>query len=190
MIKSCHVDDALEQINQAEYGAHYMVIYPDLVTLREVYSNYIRKQIEDNNEVVLVNPFYETTDSVRQVLSEKYNDGMNSIYKHEKEQSLMIADAMEEYFSAQPLQYLKKGLANYSKLGRKGLSVLADLGGYTHKFKYKELVGYELSLPKKYDTQMEGYCIYHQKDFGKLSDEEKQKLIEHHGKAIKIMETQ
>jgi CheY-like chemotaxis protein len=43
-------------------------------TLREVYSNYIRKQIEDNNEVVLVNPFYETTDSVRQVLSEKYNE--------------------------------------------------------------------------------------------------------------------
>ena len=47
-----------------------MIIYPDLDTLRELYSNYIHKQIEESNETVLVNPFYETTNSGRQVLSE------------------------------------------------------------------------------------------------------------------------
>jgi hypothetical protein len=35
---------------------------------------------------------------------------------------------------------------------------------------------------------MKGFCLYHQKDFDNLSDEQKQKLVEHHGKAIKIME--
>ncbi len=65
---NCH---ALELINQAGHGAHYMIIYPNLDTLRDLYSNYIGKQIEDNNEVVLINPFYETADSVRQVLSKK-----------------------------------------------------------------------------------------------------------------------
>ena len=72
---NCHVDDALEQINQADYGAHYMLIYEDLTTLREFYSNYIHKQIEENNEIVLINPFYETTDSVRQILSQHNHGG-------------------------------------------------------------------------------------------------------------------
>jgi hypothetical protein len=74
-------------------------------------------------------------------------------------------------------------------MGKSGLSVLADLGAYHHKSMHKDLVDYELSLPTKYDTQMKGFCLYHQKDFDKFSDEQKQKLIEHHGKAIKIMET-
>src|SRR5919198_5170834 len=81
---NCHINDTLEQITEAEYGAHYIIIYPDLTTLRELYSNYICKQIEDNNEIVLINPFYETTDSVRQVLSEKYNPRID-VSKYEKE---------------------------------------------------------------------------------------------------------
>ena len=185
-IMNCHVDDALEQINQAHYGAHYMLIYEDLTTLREFYSNYIHKRIEENNEIVLINPFYETTDSVRQVLSH-YKDDID-ISKYEKEESLMIADSLKEYLGDQPLVYIKKGLTNYAKMGKKGLSVLADLGAYPYKSKYKDLVDYELSLPTKYNVPMKGFCLYHQKDFDNLSDEQKQKLIEHHGEALKIME--
>jgi hypothetical protein len=59
-----------------------------------------------------------------------------------------------------------------------------------HAFIYKDLFEYELSLPTKYDVQMKGFCLYHQKDFDKFSDEQKQKLIEHHGKALKILESQ
>jgi hypothetical protein len=65
----------------------------------------------------------------------------------------MIADALEEYLGDQPLVYVKKGLANYAKMGKKGLSVLADLGAYSHKSRYKDLVDYELSLPTKYDQE-------------------------------------
>jgi MEDS: MEthanogen/methylotroph, DcmR Sensory domain len=185
-LTNCHVNGALDQINQAEYGAHYMIIYPNLDTLRELYSNYIHKQIEDNNEIILVNPFYETTDSVRQVLSEQYDHGMDDISKFEKEESLLIADALEEYLGDEPLIYVKKSLANYAKVGKNGVSVLADLGAYPHKSMYNNLVDYELSLPTKYDVQMKGFCLYHQKDFDKFSDEQKQKLIEHHGTALKI----
>jgi hypothetical protein len=185
-LTNCHVNGALDQINQAEYGAHYMIIYPNLDTLRELYSDYIHKQIEDNNEIILINPFYETTDSVRQVLSEQYDHGMDDISKFEKEESLLIADALEEYLGDEPLIYVKKSLANYAKVGKNGVSVLADLGAYPHKSMYNNLVDYELSLPTKYDVQMKGFCLYHQKDFDKFSDEQKQKLIEHHGTALKI----
>jgi len=188
-LTNCHVNDALDQINQAEHGAHYMIIYPNLDTSRELYSNYAHKQIKENNEIVLVNPFYETADSVRQVLSEKFNDGTSNVSNYEKEESLMIADALEEYLGDQPLIYVKKGLANYAEMGKKGLSVLADLGAYPHRSMYNDLVDYELSLPTKYDVPLKGFCLYHQKDFDKFSDEQKQKLIEHHGKALKIAET-
>ena len=188
-IGNYHLDDALDQINQAEYGAHYMIIYPNLDTSREIYSNYAHKQIKENNEIVLINPFYETTDSVRQVLSEKFNDGIGNVSKYEKEESLMIADALEEYLGDQPLIYIKNGLANYAKVGKKGLSVLADLGAYPHRSMHRELIDYETSLPTKYDVQMKGFCLYHQKDFYRFPDEQQQKLIEHHGKAIEIVES-
>ena len=84
---NCHVNDALDHINQAEHGAHYIIIYPDLDTLRELYSNYVHKQIEENNEIVLINPFYETADSVRQVLSEGYDHGVDDIYINMRKKS-------------------------------------------------------------------------------------------------------
>jgi MEDS: MEthanogen/methylotroph, DcmR Sensory domain len=181
---SCH--DAIYHMNQAEYGAHYIIIYPDLDTLRELYFNYVHKQIGENNEIVLINPFYETTDSVRQVLSQG-NPGLG-VSKHEREESLIIIDSLEEYFGKQPDMTFKRNLANHAKeIGKNGLSILGDIGAYPHKSKYKELVDYELSLSTKYDVPMKGFCLYHQKDFDNLSDEQKQKLVEHHGKAIKIM---
>ena len=91
--KNFHVNHALNQIIQAEYGAHYIVSYPDLFTLRELYSNYIQKQIEENNEMILINPFYETTDSVRQILSKKGVD----VFKYEKEKVLVIIDSLKVY---------------------------------------------------------------------------------------------
>jgi hypothetical protein len=186
---NCHVNDALDHMSKSEHGTHSLIIYPDLDTSRELYSNYVHKQIKENNEIVLVNPFYETTDSVRQILSERYDHGMDDISKFEKEESLIIADALEEYLGDQPLIYVKKSLENYAKMGKNGVSVLADLGAYPHKSMYNDLVDYELSLPTKYDVQMKGFCLYHQKDFDKFSDEQQQKLIEHHDKALKLIET-
>jgi MEDS: MEthanogen/methylotroph, DcmR Sensory domain len=184
--KNFHVNDALNQINQAEYGAHYILIYPDLFTLRELYSNYIQKQIDENNEMILINPFYETTDSVRQILSKKGVD----VSKYEKEKVLVIIDSLKVYFDQQQQQpniRFIKSLAKYAKqMGKNCLSVLGDLGAYRHKSKFIDLMDYELSLPSKYDLDLKGFCLYHQKDFDKFSDEQKQKLIEHHGNTLEI----
>ena len=53
---------------------------------------------------------------------------------------------------------------------------------------YDDLVDYELSLPTTYDdVALKGFCLYHQKDFDKFSEEQQQKLIGHHGKALEII---
>ncbi len=108
--------------------------------------------------------------------------------KHEKEKSLIFIDSLEEYFGKRPGLSFKMNLANHAKkIGKNGLSVLGDLGAYPYKSKWKELVDYELSLPRKYDLPMKEFCLYHKKDFESFSDEQKQKLIAHHGKAINIL---
>ena len=178
-----YVNNAVYQIIQTEYGAHYLIVYPDLATLREMYSKYVQEQIKENNEIILINPFYETTDCVRQILSKS---GVN-VSKYEKEKGLVIIDSLKEYFGSKPDMLFKRNLVNYAKqIGKKGLSIIGDIGAYTHKSKHNELVDYELSLPTKFDVDMKGFCLYHQKDFNKFSDNQKQELIKHHGKALEI----
>jgi phosphoribosylpyrophosphate synthetase len=184
LLEHHYVNEVVNQIIHAEYCSHYLIVYPDLTTLREMYSQYIQRQIKYNNEIILINPFYETTDSVRQILSKS---GVN-ISEYEKEKELVIIDSLKEYFGSQPDILFKRNLVNYAKqMGKNGLSIIGDIGGaYTHKSKHNELVVYELSLPTKFDVDMKGFCLYHEKDFNKFSDKQKQQLIKHHGNALKI----
>jgi hypothetical protein len=179
-----YVSEAVNQIIQAEFCSHYLIVYPDLTTLREMYSQYIQRQIKNNNEIILINPFYETTDSVRQILSKS----RVNVSKYEKEKGLVIIDSLKEYFGSQSDIPFKRDLVNYAKqTGKNGISIIGDIGGaYNHKSKLNDLVDYELSLPTKFDVDMKGFCLYHQKDFNKFSDSQKQQLIKHHGKALKI----
>jgi len=186
MAINCYVDGALYYMDKAESGAHYLIIYPDLITLRKLYSIYIYKQIMENNEIVLLNPFYETTDSTKQILSQ--GDSGLDVSISEREKSLIVIDSLEEYFGKQPDMAFKRRLAsNAKKIGKNGLSILGDVGAYTHKSKCKDLVDYESSLPIKYDLAMKGFCLYHTKDFDRFTNEQKQQLIEHHGKTLNII---
>ena len=62
--------NASNTILESDYGIHTLVIYEDLVILREFYSQYVKKGIEERNEVIQLAPFYETEDCVRKTLSE------------------------------------------------------------------------------------------------------------------------
>jgi hypothetical protein len=84
-------------------------------------------------------------------------------------------------------------LTDYAKrIGKSGVSILGDMGAFNHKLKYDEFVDYELSLPTRHEDgiALKGFCLYHQNDFSSLSDEQKQKLIEHHGMALKVIKAQ
>jgi hypothetical protein len=81
---------------------------------------------------------------------------------------------LEEYFGKQPDMHFKRNLANHAKkIGKNGLSILGDVGAYLHQSKHKDLVDYESSLPTKFNLE-----------------EQKQKLFEHHGKGLKILESE
>ena len=43
------VNEALDALKESQPGTHCLVVYPDLMTLRAVYSQYTKIQLEDNN---------------------------------------------------------------------------------------------------------------------------------------------
>jgi hypothetical protein len=100
------VNETLDALKQSQTGVHCLVVYPNLSSLRAIYSNYTKMQLEDNNEIVLVLPYYETPDMVRFVLSGKISNGDNinrnlgrfsgiNVAKYEREGFLIIRDSLK-----------------------------------------------------------------------------------------------
>jgi hypothetical protein len=181
----------IKQLRQADFGSHYIVIYPNLAILREIYSNYALTQIEENNEIVVLIPYYETTDSVRSVLQKSMNSSSNStntsnakkIRKYEKQNRLVIIDSVKAYFTLKiGLESFIQNLVEHAKsTGRNGVSVITDAGSFS-LFEIREsLVEYELNLPSHYnDLPLKRFCIYNQAELNTFPEEKKQKLLKHH----------
>jgi hypothetical protein len=180
----------------SEYGVHYLVVYPDMITLRRIYSYYTKMQLEDNNEIVLIIPYYETTEMVRSVLSGENNKNNQSniidVRKYEKQGSLMIIDSVKAYFRSDIdlMSFLARLAKQPQFSGKKEISVIADLASFYYNNQSDKLIEYEMSLPTKYDDNMKlkGFCFYHQEDFDRrLTEQQKQMLLEHHGKNLMVV---
>ncbi|HEX2068135.1 MAG TPA: hypothetical protein VHF08_05500 [Nitrososphaeraceae archaeon] len=180
----------------SEYGVHYLVVYPNINTLRRIYSYYAKMLLEDNNGIVLIIPYYETTEMVRSVLSGENNNNNQSniidVRKYEKQGSLVIIDSVKAYFRSDIdlMSFLARLAKQPQFSGRNGISVIADLASFYYFNRIDKLIEYEMSLPTKYDDKMKlkGFCFYHQEDFDRrFSKEEKQKLVEHHDKALRVV---
>jgi hypothetical protein len=100
------VNEALDALKESRAGTHCLMVYSDLQSLRAIYSNYVKIQLKDNNEIVLILPYYETPGMIRLVLSGSNSNtgyvnrspgqfqGMD-VKKYEKEGSLIIRDSLK-----------------------------------------------------------------------------------------------
>jgi hypothetical protein len=175
------INDIVEQLNQSEFSTHHILIYSDIETLRKVYSSYTKRRLKDNNEIVVILPYYETTDKVREILSDgfatiakgdgKGNNKSNNnneknidISKYEKEGSLIIKDSVGVYFDSSDhnnnnndntsniMNFIQELLKRAETSGKNGASVIADVSSfYHHVGKTQRLVEHELSLPSRFD---------------------------------------
>ena len=174
------VAEIAQKLEQIESGGHVVLVYPNLETLREIYSHYCRTALE-NNELVLLLTYYETADSVRHTLTMVGID----VKRYEKERALMIIeDITKTYFgSGQDFLFFLNILnKQQEKRGKNGISVIADMGIFYH-FNNNDkdaLFRFERSLPAKFDIRLKRFCYYHIRDFDRLEEKEKQDLLEHH----------
>jgi hypothetical protein len=132
------VNEALDALKESQTGTHCLMVYPDLPSLRAIYSKYTKIQLEDNNEIVLILPYYDTPDMVRLALSGKNSNDNHVINNHlpfyginveksEKEGSLIIRDSLKaniDSFQEQQEVYYEK----YRNNGRNGMDLTTFLG--------------------------------------------------------------
>ena len=177
------VSKGLDSCKESLPGTHCLMVYPDLMTLRGIYSHYTKMQLEDSNEIVLILPYYETTDMVRLALSgrDDHNHNGNNPFgysgidasKHEKEGSLIIMDSLKGYFPSEGqggfhnnndspkgdldlMSYLEILLKQAERQKKNGVTVLSDMGSFYHHNNpdgNPKLVEYEQSLPEKFDAK-------------------------------------
>jgi hypothetical protein len=160
-----------------------MLVYPNLHTFRRVYGQFTKAQIDDNGVVLLI-PFYETTDSVRHVLSELGID----VRKCEQNRSLVIVDSVKAFFHSDiDIKSLVKMMAQDAKrMGKKGVSIIDDMGSFFLYEKQNQMMEYEtgLQLDEKKNNansvKVKGICAYHKDNFDTLKKKEQQALFEHH----------
>ena len=146
----------LAQLNQIESGAHYILIYGDLITFRQIYSYYTKIQLEENNELVLLLPYYETTDTVRCHLRENEHACID-VRKYEKEGSLAIIYSVRAYFCSTSImtfvERLVKHVKHAEKLGKDSVTGIADMGAF---FQFNNSKNKKASVMKTMKT------LYHQ----------------------------
>lgn len=182
------MEDAVTTISNADYGVHCLVVYPDLVTLREFYSFYIQRQIEEKDEVVQLALFYEHEDSVRHILSIGHT--AIEVEKYEKNGWLAINDSLRKYFTewhnakAADFEINKRMTKNVKIMGKEGYSILDDMGAFIFKKRIDDLLDYELSLAKRFSMNIKRVCLYNQKDFNQPTDTQRKMMAEHHEMAI------
>jgi KaiC/GvpD/RAD55 family RecA-like ATPase len=129
-------------------------------------------------------PYYETTDSVRQVLSQLGID----VRKCEQNRSLAIVDSVKAYFHSDiDMKSLVKTMAEDAKrMDKKGVSIIDDMGSFFLYKKQNQMIEYEIELQlgeKKDDAnsvKVKEICGYHKDNFSTLKEKEQQELFEHH----------
>jgi hypothetical protein len=167
-----------------EPGAHNVLIYNDLKALREIYSQYSRALLPEN-EIIVIATQYDTISNVRNTLRLAGID----IESHLNQGSLFILDAQQGYQGVDSKgiwKFAMSLLSRAKKEGRRGVTWFGDLGSFFNFEKIEELMQYELWCPQKYEGKMKTVCCYHLKDFENLSETQKQTLFDHHFKSILV----
>lgn len=185
-------DSILRELELADYGEHNLLIYPHLSALKEIYSRYFKDRLETNKEIILFLSTYQSVDSVRRTLRSIDLD----VTRYEEEGSIVIVDSVRGYFGSESdvLSFVKVLSKRGQNQGRRGSCVIADMGSFYLVRKERELLKYEVSVPLKLGgsddslIKCKGFCTYHQKDFNRFDENEKQLLFEHHYRNLIITE--
>jgi hypothetical protein len=153
--------------------------------LRELYTKYVKRQLEDENKIVLMLPHYETTDNLRRILlGDSFpaaDDNENTMKKYDD--SLIVMDSIKGHFGADDHMVFVNKLVDSAE---NGVLVIADAGPFFHLNKRDRLVEHELSMPSRFDTDLKRFCVFHKQDFNTLAEEQRQKLINHHGQVLMV----
>jgi hypothetical protein len=144
------------------------------------YNNHNSAAVE---EMVLLIPFYETVQGVKRTLEKRA--GIN-VEKYEKDGALIIVDSLKAYSresnnNTYNIVSLFKLLLQQAEIfGKKGISIISDLGSFYQFGTVEDLISHETSFPQKTDLKCKAFCSYPRDYFDMLTEYQKQNLFSHH----------
>jgi predicted nucleotide-binding protein (sugar kinase/HSP70/actin superfamily) len=173
----------IRDIRRSEFKEHNMLLYPDLQSYREIYSE-CTKQALENDEVVFLATTYDSFKNVDNMLRSK---GI-SVDEERKEGNLVIVDAVRAYqIDTYGAMNLAKSLIMRGSSEKKtGVFNISDMGSFFLTERTEDLVQYEQSLPKKMDLEFVAICAYHKDNFGMLTDQQQQALLSFHNTILNV----
>ena len=173
----------IRDIRRSEFKEHNMLLYPDLQSYREIYSE-CTKQALENNEVVFLATTYDSFKNVDNMLRSK---GI-SVDEERKEGNLVIVDAVRAYqIDTYGAMNLAKSLITRGASEKKtGVFNISDMGSFFLTERTEDLIQYEQSLPKKMDLEFVAICAYHKDNFGMLTDQQQQALLSFHNTILNV----
>jgi len=183
-------DEVSDQLLHVPTGHHYLILYPNIETMRKVYGSYVKKQLEEQpDSIVLFLSYYDTTDNVRHVLS---SHGV-PVEEHEKNGTMIILDIMKviqsSLFEVPDIEKLEFAKKTEQQFENKTIFIIADMSVFNHLHKPAELLEYEKTLHK--DLKVERWkelCLYNKRDFEIMfTKDESNRLMEYHKDKVIIM---
>lgn len=175
------ISSLVDDIRRSDFQEHNLLIYPDLLRFRQIYSE-CTKQALDNNEVVFLATTYDSFDRIEDALRSK----RISVHDEKKNGNLIIVDALRTYqidtYGA--MNFAKDLVMRAARDGKEGVFNLSDMGSFFLSERIDELIGYEQSLPKKMDLKFKAICSYHRDNFVRLAEEQQRALLLGHNTVI------
>lgn len=176
-------EDVTSRLLKLPLGYHHLILYPNIETIRKIYSEYIRLMIDENNVAILFLPYYDTTNKVRQELIAK---GMD-VKQYEQNNSFILIDfekVVDNPYIGIPAAFGLKEFVDKIQTYNKGknLVIIADMSLYNHLKNINDLIRYESLSHGGYGNQnWKQLCLYHKSDFDLMfTDEQKQKILDYH----------
>lgn len=191
-----------EGIREGENG---IVIYPNLQTFRQIYTQYVKDQLakeDDRNNthrsnkqlkprIILIATFYETIDRVKHHLGAVGVEVQSYIDNG----SLVIVDAFSSYYP--DIDGMKKMVASLSdrakKEGRVGVTAIVDMGFFFlfgGDGRATELINYETSLaPRTEGGNVRGFSCYHEGNYNTLKESQRKELAQRQKKLLEVIES-
>jgi hypothetical protein len=167
-----------------EPGSHNLLIYNELKVFREIYSQFSRALLPQN-EIIVIGTQYDAIGDVKKALRLAGVD----VERYLNQGTLFIIDAQLGYQGVDIRGMWKLAMSlifRVKKEGRRGVTWFGDLGSFFSFEKIEELMQYELWCPQKYKDTMKTVCCYHLKDFEKLNETQLYTLFDHHFKSILV----
>jgi hypothetical protein len=183
IINSDSISSIIEDVRRSDFQEHNLLIYPNLSSFRQIYSE-CTKQALDNNEIVFLATTYDSFNRIDYALK---NKGI-SVDDEKKDGNLIIVDALKVYQIdiSRAMNFAKDLVLRAAKDGKLGVFNLSDMGSFFLSERIDALLNYEQSLPKKMDLRFKAICSYHRDNFGMLAEEQQRALLSGHNTIIGI----